>query len=94
MEVVRVTEAAFLKQGNAATEFIGNPVEGADRLTLNINRTTGGARGTGAVAVVVLRALAEPGAAQVSIENLKAADAAGKTLSVTPPAPATINVTP
>lgn len=94
MEVVRVTEAAFLKQGNAATEFIGNPVEGADRLTLNINRTTGGARGTGAVAVVVLRALTEPGAAQVSIENLKAADAAGKTLSVTPPAPATINITP
>lgn len=94
MEVVRVTEAAFLKQGNAATEFIGNPVEGADRLTLNINRTTGGARGTGAVAVVVLRALAEPGAAQVSIENLKAADAAGKALSVTPPAPATINITP
>ncbi|MEK6663609.1 MAG: hypothetical protein AABY73_07050 [Pseudomonadota bacterium] len=95
MEVVRVTEAAFLKQGNAATEFIGNPVEGADRLTVNINRTTGGARGAGAVAVVVLRALAEePGAALVSIENLKAVDAAGKAVSVTPPAPATIHITP
>ncbi len=94
MEVVRVTEAAFLKQGNATTEFIGNPVEGADRLTVNINRTTGGARGTGAVAVVVLRALTEPGAAQVSIENVNVADAAGKALGINLPAPATINIAP
>lgn len=94
MEVVHVTEAAFLKQGNAATEFIGNPVEGADRLTLNINRATGGARGTGAVAVVLLRALTELGAAQVSIENAKVVDAAGKPLSINLPTPTTINITP
>jgi len=94
MEVVRVTEAAFLKQGNAATEFSGNPVEGADRLTVNINRTTGGARGTGAVAVVVLRALTEPGAAQVSIENAKVLDTAGKPLDINLPPPTTINIAP
>lgn len=94
VEVVRVTEAAFLKQGNAATEFIGNPVEGADRLTVNINRTTGGARGTGAVAVVVLRALTESGATQVSIENAKVLDPTGKPVGVNLPAPTTNNIAP
>ena len=93
-EVVRVTEAAFLKQGNAVTEFVGNPVEGADRLTININRATGGARGTGAVAVVVLRSMSEPGAAQISIENVKVLDAAGKQMSINLPPPTNISITP
>ena len=94
LEVVRVTEAAFLKQGNAVTEFVGNPVDGADRMNVNINRATGGARGTGAVAVILLRSSGEAGAAQVSIENARVLDPSGKPISVNLPAPTTINITP
>ncbi len=94
LEVVRVTEAAFLKQGNAVTEFVGNPVEGADRMNVNINRASGGARGTGAVTVILLRSAGEAGAAQVSIENAKVLDPSGKPINVNLPAPTTINITP
>ena len=92
--VVRVTEAAFLKQGNAVTEFVGNPVEGADRVTININRPTGGARGTGAVAVVVLRSLTEPGTAELSIENTKVLDTTGKSVGINLSPPTRVTVTP
>ena len=94
VEVVRVTEGAFFKQGNAATEFTGNPVEGAGLLTFSIARATGGARGTGAVAVVVMRALTELGATQISIESAKATDTADKSVNIALPPPTTINITP
>ncbi len=94
MEVVRASEGAFMKQGNTATEFSGNPVEGSGTLTVVLNRTEGGARGSGAVAVVLMRALQESGTVQVSIENVKASDRSGKPLNTTVPSPANINVTP
>ena len=95
VEVVRATEAAFLKQGNAPTTFKSEPVAGGGRLNISINRDAGGARGTAPVAVVVLRALGNtPGPAQLRIEHAQALDAAGAPLSATLPAPATVTITP
>ena len=95
VEIVRVIEGAFLKQGDVSTEFTGAPAEGSDRFGISINRSAGGARGAGAAVVVVLRAKADAlGATQLRIENVKASDAAGAPLSIALPAPAAVTITP
>ena len=94
VEVVRATEAAFLKQGNATTAFTSKPLADG-RLNISVKRDAGGARGTGAVAVLVLRALGNaPGPTQLRIENAQVLDAAGAPLSPARPAPATVTITP
>ncbi len=94
VEVVRATEAAFLKQGNATTAFTSKPLADG-RLNISVKRDTGGARGTGAVAVLVLRALANaPEPTHLRIENAQVLDAADAPLSPALPAPATVTITP
>jgi len=95
VEVVRVTEAAFMKQGGATTEFKGEPVKGSGRLTINVSRPSGGARGTGAVAVIVLRALTDaPEATPLRLDNAQAQDATGAPINIAVPAPVPVTITP
>ena len=93
VEVVRATEAAFFKQGNAVTEFKSESDSG--HLHVDIQRGEGGARGAGAVAVIVLRAVAATvDATQIKIENVQAANAEGAPLAGVTAAPTTVNITP
>ncbi|MHB1331076.1 MAG: secretin N-terminal domain-containing protein [Sulfuriferula sp.] len=95
VEVVRVNEAAFMKQGGATTEFKSEPVKGSGRLTINVSRPSGGARGAGAVAVIVLRALTDSTApTPLRVENAQAQDAAGTAVGITLPAPVPVTITP
>ena len=95
LEVVRVNEAAFLKQGNAATDFRADPVEDTGRMSISMTRNAGGARGAGAVAVVVLRAVADDaGPTQVSIESAKVSDATGAPINAVLPPTSIITITP
>ena len=95
IDVVRVNEGAFMKQGNATTTFRSDQVEGGGRLSISVERKTGGARGSGAVVVVVLRGKGddtEP--TQISIENPRLQDASGAPLSASLPSPVTVTLTP
>ena len=95
VEVIRVNEGAFMKQGNVATHFQNDEVVGGGRLSINVERKTGGVRGSGAVAVVVLRVTGdETGPTQISLENARAQDASGSPLSASLPAPASVALTP
>ena len=95
VEVIRVNEGAFMKQGNVATHFQNDEVVGGGRLSINVERKTGGVRGSGAVAVVVLRVKGdETGPTQISLENARAQDASGSPLSASLPAPASVALTP
>ncbi len=92
VEVARVMEGAFLKQGNAGTQFRAEPVEGSGKLGVSIARLTGGTRGAGALAVVVMRVVAdESGPTQLNVDNFKAIDPVGSVIvAPTPPAAATM----
>jgi general secretion pathway protein D len=95
VEIVRVNEAAFMKQGGATTEFKGAPVQGSGSMNLSISRNSGGARGAGAVAVVVLRALTDSTSpTPLRLENAQAQDAAGAAVGIALPAPLPVTVTP
>jgi general secretion pathway protein D len=95
VEIVRVVEGAFLKQGDVGTDFSGAPTEGTDRFGISISRRTGGARGAGAVAIVVLRAKPDAqGTTQLRIENVKANGVTGGALNLVAPAPAVVTITP
>ena len=95
IEVVRVNEGAFMKQGNGVTNFKNDEVVGGGRLSINVERKSGGVRGSGAVAVVVLRVIGEEtGPTQLSIENARAQDVTGSPLSASLPTPATVALTP
>ncbi len=95
IEVVRVNEGAFMKQGNAETNFQSDQVVGGGRISINVERKTGGARGSGAVAVVVLRGMGDDaGPTQLSIENARVRDASDAPLSATIPEPSTVALTP
>ena len=95
IEVVRVNEGAFMKQGNVETTFQSDEVAGGGRLSVNVERKTGGVRGSGAVAVVVLRGKGDDAApTQLSLENARVRDTNGAPLNATLPAPATLALTP
>jgi general secretion pathway protein D len=95
IEIVRVVEGAFLKQGDVSTSFAGAPKEGSNRFGINIARSVGGARGSGAVLVVVLKSKADAvGATPLTIENVNATGVTGAALSMTPPAPVSVIITP
>ena len=92
---MRVNEGAFMKQGNGVTNFKNDEVVGGGRLSINVERKSGGVRGSGAVAVVVLRVIGEEtGPTQLSIENARAQDVTGSPLSASLPTPATVALTP
>ena len=93
VDVVRVNQGAFLNQGDAQTKFQADQAEG--RIKVSVDRQTGAMRGSGAVAVVVLRGKGEdPNPAQFSIENVKVQDASGAALSAGIPSPVTVGLTP
>jgi len=93
VDVVRVNQGAFLNQGDAQTKFQTDQVEG--RISISIDRKAGAVRGSGAVAVVVLRGKGDdPSPAQFSIENAKVQDASGAPLSAGIPSPVTVGLTP
>ena len=95
IDVVRVSEGAFLKQGNGETSFQSDQVAGGGRLSVSLERKAGGVRGSGAVAVIVLRGKGDDaGPTQLSIENPKVQDASGSPLSASMPAPVTVALTP
>jgi len=95
VEVVRVSEAAFMKQGGATTEFKGEPVKGSGHMTISVSRDSGGARGSGAIAVIVLRALTDnPAATLLRVDNAQAQDAAGASVGIALPAPVPVTITP
>jgi general secretion pathway protein D len=93
VDVVRVNQGAFLNQGDAQTKFQADQAEG--RIKVSVDRQNGAMRGSGAVAVVVLRGKGEdPSPAQFSIENVKVQDASGAALSASTPSPVTVGITP
>ncbi len=92
MEVVRVQEGGFLRQGGGSTRFQGVPVAGTGRLAVSVTREAGASRGGGAVAVVTLRALAQPGAASLTLENARALGPNNAPLDVPTPAAAAVNI--
>ncbi len=95
IEVMRVNEGAWMKQGNVETSFKNDEVVGGGRLSIAIERKTGGVKGSGAVAVVVLRAKGDDaGPTQLSIENSRVQDASGAPLSASLPIPATVTLSP
>jgi len=95
IDVVRVSEGAFMKQGNGETSFQSDQVAGGGRLSVSVDRKAGGVRGSGAVAVIVLRGKGDDaGPTQISIENAKVQDAGGSPLSASMPAPVTVALTP
>ena len=95
IEVMRVYEGAWMKQGNVETSFKNDEVAGGGRLSISVERKTGGVKGSGAVAVVVLRAKGDDaGSTQLSIENSRVQDARGAPLSASLPLPATVTLSP
>lgn len=95
IEVLRVSEGAFMKQGNGQTGFQSDQVAGGGRMSISVERKTGSVRGSGAVAVIVLRGKGEDaGPTQISIENAKVQDASGAPLSASLPTPVTVGFTP
>ncbi len=93
VDVVRVNQGAFLNPGDAQTKFQADQAEG--RIKVSVDRQTGAMRGSGAVAVVVLRGKGEdPAPAQFSIENVKVQDAKGAPLNASTPSPVTVGITP
>ncbi len=95
IEVMRVNEGAWMKQGNVETSFKNDEVVGGGRLSIAIERKTGGVKGSGAVAVVVLRAKGDDaGPTQLSIENSRVQDASGAPLSASLPIPASVTLSP
>lgn len=95
IDVVRVTEGAFMKQGNAATTFRNDQVEGGGRLSITVDRASGGARGSGAVAVAVVRGKGgDATPTQLSIENPRVQDTHGAPLNASMPSPVTVGLTP
>ena len=95
VEVMRVNEGAWMKQGNVETSFKNDEVVGGGRLSIAIERKAGGVKGSGAVAVIVLRAKAEDaGPTQLSIENARVQDAKGAPLSAILPLPASVSLVP
>ena len=95
IEVMRVNEGAWMKQGNVETSFKNGEVAGGGRLSISVERKTGGVKGSGAVAVVVLRAKGDDaGSTQLSIENSRVQDARGAPLSASLPLPATVTLSP
>jgi len=95
IDVVRVSEGAFMKQNKGETQFQSDQVAGGGRLSISIDRKAGGVRGSGAVAVIVLRGKGDDaGPTRISIENPKVQDASGAPLSASMPTPATVVLTP
>ena len=95
IEVMRVNEGAWMKQGNVETSFKNGEVAGGGRLSISVERKTGGVKGSGAVAVVVLRAKGDDAdSTQLSIENSRVQDARGAPLSASLPLPATVTLSP
>lgn len=95
VEVVRVAEGAFLKQNNGNTRFVATPVEGSGRQSVSLVREGGGASGSGAVAVVAMRAVSDENSpATLSLEVSQATDATGRVLPVVLPPPSSVSVTP
>lgn len=93
VDVVRVVEGAFLKQNNGSTRFVGTPVEGSGRQSISLAREGGGASGSGAVAVVVMRALSDENSpATIAIESPQATDAGGRVLNPILPPPSSVNI--
>lgn len=94
IDVVRVNQGAFLNQGDTQTQFQSDQAEGG-RIRISLDRKAGAMRGSGAVAVVVLRGKGEDASsAQFSIENLKVQDAHGAPLNAALPSPVTVGLTP
>ena len=95
VDVMRVNEGAFMKQGNVETQFQSDQVEGGGRLSVSVERKTGGVRGSGTLAVVVLRVEGEDvGTTQLSLENSRVQDAGGAPLSASLPTPTTVTLAP
>jgi general secretion pathway protein D len=95
IDVVRVSEGAFMKQGNGETRFQSDQVEGGGRLSISIERKSGGVRGSGAVAVIVLRGKGDDASpTQIGIENPRMQDASGAPLNASMPTSVTVALTP
>ena len=95
VEVSRVMEGAFMKQGNAATQFKADPVEGSGRLPVAVTRVTGGTRGAGALAVIVMRVISdESGPTQLTLENVIATDVAGRPVNTPAPTATAVMILP
>ncbi|MEC5217697.1 general secretion pathway protein D [Actimicrobium sp. GrIS 1.19] len=93
LQVVRVVEGDFLKQGGASTEFT-NQVDTKGQVLLNGSRANGSVwPGTsGTVATVTFRSLLPADASAIQVVSIAPLDAAGRGVVVVPPAAQTVRI--
>jgi len=95
LDVVRVNEGAYMKQGNGESGFKSDAAGNVGRLRITSERKAGVVRGSGSVAVLMLRSKSEEaGSARLSIENPSAIDAIGAPLAAAATPATTVSVSP
>ncbi len=94
LQVVRVAEGNFLKQGGAQTEF-SSEIDPKGQILLKSARTGGAGGGGGAAgtfAAITFRTLAPAEASSIEVLSMAPVSAAGRAVNVTLPAGQTIRV--
>lgn len=94
LQVVNVTEGAFLKQGGVQTNFTSK-VDSAGQITITGARYGGsGATSLGDVAIMTFRALASSDASGIQLLTIAPISAAGRSIATPLPAPFSVRVQP
>jgi general secretion pathway protein D len=94
LQPVAVTEGGFLKQGSAQTTF-ASQVDPSGQISITAGRSgAGGATGTGAVAMLSFRALAQADASQVQVLAATPLGVSGTPVAAALPQPFTVKVVP
>jgi general secretion pathway protein D len=94
LQVVGVTEGTFLKQGGAQTNFTSQ-VNPSGQISIAAGRSgDSGATGTGAVAILSLRALAPSNASQIQVLAATPLGLAAHPVAAALPQPLTLKVNP
>ncbi len=94
LQVVSVTEGAFLKQGGVQTNFTSK-VDSAGQITIiGVRSGESGATSLGDVAIMTFRALASSEASGIQLLTIAPISAAGRSIAAPLPAPFSVRVQP
>jgi general secretion pathway protein D len=93
LQVVRVVEGDFLKQGGASTEF-NNQVDTKGQILMTGSRANGSVwpATSGTIATVTFRSLLPADASAIQVVSIAPLDAAGRGVVVVPPAAQTVRI--
>ena len=94
LEVTAVAEGDLLRQGGGRTTFSNRVDRGTGQVFATVTRADTGATGAGSLMSVTFRAIAPAPDVRTQVLSVAPVGAGGSAVSVSVPAPLSINITP